>query len=72
MGREARCNPRSFDGKCANQEKAVMDARLVRFAEFFANREDYEAYLIKAKVTPEECLYLESLLPARLTVGGTV
>ncbi len=70
MGWASRSNPRSLDG-CLS-ERTVLNARLIRFAEFFATRAEYEAYLETAKVTPEECAYLESLLPARLTVGGTV
>jgi hypothetical protein len=70
MGWASRSNPRSLDHACS--ERDVLNARLIRFGEFFATRAEYEAYLTKAKITPAESAYLESLLPAHLTFGGTV
>jgi hypothetical protein len=63
MGYAARANPRSAEGKA---ERDALNARLDRFFEAFATRSDYEYYLQRAGVTPEEWTYLESRLPARL------
>jgi hypothetical protein len=63
MGYAARLNPRSREGK---SERAALNARLVRFCAFFPNRDAYEAYLIAAKVTEQEAVYLEQFLPERL------
>lgn len=70
MGYASRANPRSYDGDKA--ARAVMEARLVRFCDAFGTREQYEDYLTKANVTDTERAYLESLLPERLKVQGTV
>jgi hypothetical protein len=70
MGWAARANPRSFHGD--KSERSVLDARLRRFCDFFPNRQAYEAYLTKASVTDAERVILESKLPERLKVQGTV
>lgn len=70
MGWAARANPRSFDG--STDSRSVLDARLQRFCEFFATREDYEAYLEGRGITDTERAHLETLLPARLQAQGTV
>lgn len=63
MGWSARANPRSAEGK---SEREALNARLRRFAEFFALRADYEAYLTDRGVTDAERVYLEQFLPAHL------
>ncbi len=70
MGWASRANPLSLDHKLS--ERAVLNARLTRFGQFFATRTDYETYVTKANLTDDERAYLETLLPPHLTIGGTV
>ena len=65
MGYAARRNPRARDG--GKNERAVLNARLFRFGQFFMNRAHYEDYLAHHGVTdPDQRLYLEQFLPPDL------
>ena len=64
MGWGSRLNPRSLDG--APDERAALNARIDRMFEAFACRADYEHYLNRARISPDEWAYLESRLPDRL------
>lgn len=64
MGAAARLNPRSFDGK--RNQPAVLKARLARFVESFATREEFEQYVMGAGINGKERVYLETMLPERL------
>ena len=64
MGHAARHNPASKH--YAGESREAMNARLRKFCDFFATREDYDAYLERAGVTELERKHLEGLLPERL------
>lgn len=65
MGWAARANPRSTEGR------SPMDADIAQIRQFvsqFRTRAAFEAYCERAELTASERIYLETLLPAHLTV----
>ena len=67
MGWAARANPRSAEGG------SEMDADIAQIRQFlaqFRTRAAFEAYCDRANVTPSERIYLETLIPAHLTVDA--
>jgi hypothetical protein len=69
MGWAAKANPRSTDGKT---ERDATIAQIRDFLTQFTTRERFEAYCDTAHLTASERVYLETLLPAHLTVDVTV
>lgn len=70
MGWAARANPRSTDG--GTDYSVALQARLKRFGEFFATRQQYEDFLEGRDITDAERAYLETMSPAHLQAQGTV
>lgn len=70
MGWEARLNPRSTEGGTSSLD--ALNARVRRFCEFFATREEYENYLTGRDITDSERAYLERMLPPHLQAQGSV
>ena len=65
MGWGARANRDSTQGK---DERETMEIMLRRRVRQFATREAFETYCEHGHVTTQERIYLETLLPAHLTV----